>query len=447
MYKKIMAFLDFITSLIVTGLFLLGMAAMLVFARFKKESRGNIKNITQLYISIINFEESVLSTYKRDILLDGFIEKAFCYHFDFDKKSDTRAHIDKNICMNNISVHPDNAFTGAGFRKTMACLVEIKVFFAMLKVMRKEGVNIIRAHDPHLLGFNAYLLSRLTKTPFIVQVCSNYEIKDRGAKGLTFRPFMFKALERRFERAIMRSADMVMADRENYRIFGIIPKDIPDNRYANIGFFVDESHYVSSASRKSLRGDLGIPGDKKILLYVGRLCEVKYPLDLLKMFQQVLSREKDAIFLLAGEGVLENDMKAFAKQNEIEKSVFFLGKLPQDKLKDLYDAADIACFSSAGFTMIEAALAERCIVAYDFEWHSEFIGNNDRGILIPFGDYSRFAKEVLKALADSELRQKLGKEARSYAIKHYLRKDSIRKEIGFYKSIFKKRGKIIEKVL
>ena len=52
----------------------------------------------------------------------------------------------------------------------------------------------------------------MTKTPFIVQICSNYELKDRSAKGLTFRPFRFKIVERWLERAMMRSADMVMTD-------------------------------------------------------------------------------------------------------------------------------------------------------------------------------------------------------------------------------------------
>jgi len=438
MFKIPVKFFDFIASSILAGAFLLSTGMMIILPGFRKKKRRDIKEVTALYISNLDFRKSVLSTYREDMLLGGFIKRVYCYYFDFDRKTDENVYVGKNIYLNNMSVHPDNAFTRAGFKKTVGCVVVIKTFFTMLKTVREKGVNIIRAHDPHLLGFNAYLLSRLTRVPFVVQICSNYELKDRKAKGLAFSPFMFQTFERWFERAIMRGADMVMTDREHYRSFGLIPKDIPDEKYANIGFYVSKIHYTSPGAYCDLREELMIPREKKILLYVGRLAEVKYPLDLLKMFGQVLKSRKDVLLLLVGEGILKNDMKKKAEQNDFKGNILFLPKVPQDKIRDLYYTADLTCFTSAGFTMIEAALAERCIVAYDFEWHSEFIGKNERGMLVPFGDYHKFAEEVLGLLENPRLREKLGKTARSYALKHYSKKNSIEKELNLYRDIFEK---------
>src|SRR3989338_10822632 len=117
--------------------------------------------------------------------------------------------------------------------------------------------------------------------------------------------------------------------------------------------------------------DLGIPDDKKILLYVGRLEEVKYVLDLVKMMSELSKVRRDAVLLIAGDGALRDEMRDMAGRLGVSGAVKFLKRLPQEVLKDLYYTADIACFTSAGFTMIEAALAERCIAAYDFEWHGE----------------------------------------------------------------------------
>lgn len=191
--------------------------------------------IIELYLTIDNWRKSHHSDIANLLLLEGFKKKVFGYHLDFDDNAeDWAGWLNKNVHLRNIKVHK-------GPRRIGAAIVGIRTFFSMLKTMRRERVNIIRAQDPHFLGINAWILSRLTDTPFIVQICSNYEVKDRRAKGLAFKPFMFQWVERRVERAIMRAADMVLTDREHYRKVGLIPKDI--ERYGNMGFFVSDNHY------------------------------------------------------------------------------------------------------------------------------------------------------------------------------------------------------------
>ena len=447
MVKKMIGFFDLAMSMVLAVLFLPVVTAAFIVSKVARRRRREAGDIKELFLSIVDIRESVISTQKEDMLLKGFIKKVFCFYFDFEKASDEVSYFGEDIHVNIVSVHPDNAFTRLGLKKSAACLVEMKAFFTMLAVVLNEGVNIIRAQDPHLLGFNAYLLSRLTKVPFIVQICSNYEVKDRQAKGLTFRPFIFKGVERRFERAIMRAADLVLTDREHYRSFGLIPGDIPEEKYGNMGFFVSDLHYASPESRKDLRGELKIGREKKVLLYVGRLSEVKFPLELVKMLAFCLEKRKDPVLLIAGEGALKDEMRKEAHRAGISDNIIFLQKWPQDRLPDLYHTADVVCFPSAGFTMIEAALGARCIVAYDFEWHSEFIGSNERGILVPFRDSRKFAEEVLRALEDQRYRDSLGMAAREYALRNYSRESAIAKEAIFYKRVLDRRGYNFEKTL
>ncbi|MDD5438633.1 MAG: glycosyltransferase [Candidatus Omnitrophica bacterium] len=432
--------LDTIAGLVIMAAFAAVSALVLVSLAGRKRQSSGPKDIVQLYISIIDFRKSVLSTYKEDILLDGFIKRSFCYHLDFDAAYDEKARITDDIIMTNVSVHPDSALTRAGFRKLMACIVEIKALGAMLKTAVREKVTVVRAHDPHLLGFNAFMIARIAAIPCIIQVCSNYELKDRQARGLTFGPFMYKAVERRFERFIMRHADLVLTDRDHYRAFGLIPKDIPGARYVNMGFFAGTDHYIPVTRRTDLKSGLGIPRDTKVLLYIGRLCRVKYTLDLLDMFERCLQKRNDITLAIAGDGDLKDAMITAARRKGIGDNVVFLDYVPQEKLKDLYFTADIVCFTSAGFTMIEAALAERCIIAYDFEWHYEFIGNNERGILVPFRDCRRFADEVLAALDDDARRRDLGRRARAHALKNYSRAPAIEKEQEAYRRLMERRG-------
>ena len=90
--------------------------------------------------------------------------------------------------------------------------------------------------------------------------------------------------------------------------------------------------------------------------------------------------------------------------------------------------------------MIEAALAAKPIVAYDYEWHDEFIGKNERGILVPLGDCRRFAEEVVRLISDEALRRKYGQAARAYALENYSRESAVRKERDAYTGLLKKKG-------
>lgn len=446
MLKTVVRFIDILLSMVLSALFLAVALSLLLLSVLRKEKKGH-KEIVELYISIIDFRESILSTQIDDILLDGLVKKAFCYHFDFDKDRDEDVKLADNIRLKIKSVHPAGLLMKLGFIKTVACFVEFGAFFDMLDTAGAEGVNIIRAQDPHLLGFNAFLLSRILKVPFIVQICSNYELKDRRAKGLTFRPFLFKIVERAFENFIMKSSDLVLTDREHYRDFGLIPKDLPEERYANMGFFADIVHDEPPERRGDMRGELGILAGKKILLYVGRLCAVKHTVDLVRILAEVSKRYNDAVLVVAGDGELKDDMKALAGEIGLAGNMFFPGRLSQKKLADLYNTADIVCFTSAGFTMVEAALASKPIVAYDFEWHDEFIGNNERGVLVPFGDHRRFAEEIVRLINDDSSRKRYGEAARSYAVSNYSRKASVKKEQDAYRGLLKRRGYIVEEVL
>ena len=49
-------------------------------------------------------------------------------------------------------------------------LSQIEIFFFLKKLIINEKIDYIKAHDPHYNSLIAYLLSRLTKTPFLVRV-------------------------------------------------------------------------------------------------------------------------------------------------------------------------------------------------------------------------------------------------------------------------------------
>src|SRR3989304_2624467 len=97
MLKKIAGLLDLALSLVLAGLFLLAAAILLVVSKIVPFRRKDYRQIRELYLSIVDVRETVISTLKEDILLKGFKKKIFLYHFEFEKTGDEASDFGENI--------------------------------------------------------------------------------------------------------------------------------------------------------------------------------------------------------------------------------------------------------------------------------------------------------------------------------------------------------------
>ncbi len=77
--------------------------------------------------------------------------------------------------------------------------------------------------------------------------------------------------------------------------------------------------------RKTYRTEIRLE-DNYIVGFVGRLTEQKNLFRALSIFKEVKALRADAKFLLIGEGEQETELKEFAKKNEIQDDVIFLGR-------------------------------------------------------------------------------------------------------------------------
>ena len=94
--------------------------------------------------------------------------------------------------------------------------------------------------------------------------------------------------------------------------------------------------------RGSFRNSLNIPSEKKLVLFMGRL-NIKKGLDLLlPAFKQYLSRNNDAILILAGpDDGYQSEVEAFLVENDLGESVKLVGMLTGDVKKSALVDSDI----------------------------------------------------------------------------------------------------------
>lgn len=126
---------------------------------------------------------------------------------------------------------------------------------------------------------------------------------------------------------------------------------VPQERTIASPYSVD-NHYWGRAARDllpqrdALRERWGLPAERPVVLFCGKLIDKKRPLDLAKALCK-LAKQSPVSLLVAGSGEQRSELIAITSQCP-ELSVRCLGFVNQSKLPEVYAASDIISLPSAG---------------------------------------------------------------------------------------------------
>jgi glycosyltransferase involved in cell wall biosynthesis len=185
-----------------------------------------------------------------------------------------------------------------------------------------------------------------------------------------------------------------------------------------MGVYVND--YKNDKSREMLRSRYSI-NSNNVILFVGRLVEVKGCEYLLKGFKDVLARRKDVELIIVGNGPLEAELKAMARELHIDDRVRFEGFVEHRKVIDYYSLSDIVVFTSIldshGFNeglplvLLETMATGKPIIATDIAGAREVIKDGWNGVLVAQKDPGQIARNILKLLNDRTLKAKFSENA------------------------------------
>lgn len=197
---------------------------------------------------------------------------------------------------------------------------------------------------------------------------------------------------------VMNHEDLVIAKKyklceENNKIFYID------------GMGIDLSKFQQGQASKEQKESFGIKENDFAYVYVAEFSKRKNHELLLRGFAKALStlkgKEKAAALsaenlklVLAGDGILLNEMRTLATQLEISNQVIFLGYIKN--IQNLYPCCQVAVSTSRieglPFNIMEAMASGLPVIASDIKGHQELIEHGKNGLL--------FASENLEELTD-----------------------------------------------
>lgn len=132
------------------------------------------------------------------------------------------------------------------------------------------------------------------------------------------------------------------------------------------GIDTDKFKY-SSAYRKEIREELNIPEDAFVIGHVGRFLEVKNHTFIVDVFKELIKKKPNSYLLLAGTGVLLEEIQKKVEDLNLMDNVKFLGN--RSDVHKILSSIDIMLFPSLyeglPFALVEAQSAGARVVCSD----------------------------------------------------------------------------------
>lgn len=160
------------------------------------------------------------------------------------------------------------------------------------------------------------------------------------------------------------------------------------------------------------------PRDGFRLIYVGRLNREKRVEDLIRMME--ILRGRDVRLTVIGDGERRSALESRSVELGVEDHVRFLGAVASRDLPRRLIASDAFVSPLTGTALREAALCGLPIVAYDWDWVSGFLKHEQTALLAPPKDFRMMAAHVARLMEDGALRERLSRNGRSLAERHWL---------------------------
>ncbi|WP_199623716.1 glycosyltransferase family 4 protein [Paenibacillus alkalitolerans] len=220
---------------------------------------------------------------------------------------------------------------------------------------------------------------------------------------------------------------------------------VPENHIRVIPYGMD----IDSFSRRmEAESSLARPLNKKLLICPARLVPVKGHKTLLEALSMLKKVRSDWVCWFLGDGALRASLSEQARRLNLQHDVLFLGE--RSDLPSIMKQADILVLPSLQdnqpFSIMEAQIAGKAIVASDAGGIPEMVTHGETGLIFPKGDSKALYSRLNKVLSNDELRNRLGNNAQNWGRAHWSLGLRIGQTLQLYEQVMAKKRKAKEAI-
>jgi glycosyltransferase involved in cell wall biosynthesis len=262
-------------------------------------------------------------------------------------------------------------------RKKYSPIDIVKTVYDLVKICKKENINIIHAHSRYF-DYLASIAARFINISRITSVQS----KVYGMKRLSYK------------------SPYLIAPCNSIREHLVNVFRVKESRISVVNNFVDDYHNNNSA-KYSLSG-------QKILLFVGRFSKEKGVDILIQAFKKLQIYENDVRLILVGAGAEEKYLRKYIINNKLNAELI----QPYENINKYYLNAFAIVLPSRvdpfPLVMLEAGIMAKPFIGAAVDGIKEFIENGKDGLLVKPGNVDELNLAMELMINDPKRAEKMG---------------------------------------
>lgn len=298
----------------------------------------------------------------------------------------------------------------------------------LLRFIRRENIALVHCHlfTASLYGAG---IARMAGVGAVLETCHGPEVWRMG-KGLRARFWM--------DRQVGRLVDMYIAVSHAAARHLIVTKEVPKDKIRVIhnGRDLDRFALMDTQRRTATRAALGLR-DEPTILTMARLDDQKGHRHLIDALAILAPRRPNLVTLLAGEGPLEQSVRAQCAALGLGERVRFLGY--RRDVPELLEAADIvvlpSLYEGLPLVAIEALAAGRPMVATEVDGTPEVVIHEKTGLLVPPANPAALAAAIERLLDDPALASRLASVGRKFVGENFAVQRQIEQTVALYSEL------------
>jgi glycosyltransferase involved in cell wall biosynthesis len=200
---------------------------------------------------------------------------------------------------------------------------------------------------------------------------------------------------------------------------------------------IDLSRFSPQKPDSGVYAKYGLPTNKPIVMYLGRVDVEKHISVLVQAFAQV-QEQTDSYLAIIGAGTDEEFLKHLAEDLEIGDKVVFSGRVSDEDKIELLRTATVYCMPSPAelqsISTLEAMACGQPVVAVDAGAVKELCQNERNGFLCAKDNADEMADGIKKIIQDPALRKRFAAESLKIASTHDIA-HTIAKVVAIYDKV------------
>ena len=295
----------------------------------------------------------------------------------------------------------------------------IILLFLGFKYLRRLKPDVIHAHSADF-GFAISLSARLSRIP-VVNTCH----------GVTFPDKQYSFIKRFAEIFFLKHAGfkkIIVVDKNNLE--GFEEANIRNGAYIPNGVDIGRFDKEKSGRKKN---------QKIRFLFVGRLEEQKGGKYLIQAAKILVEKTKNFQVLVVGDGSQRKMLDNLTKKDKLGSYVTFLGRVGDEKLRELYCTSDVfilpSLWEGLPLTLLEAWAARLPVIVTNVGGISDICVDERNGLIVRPKDPENITEAMLRLIGDEELRRRLGKEGEELVRRNFSLDNVVMSTLNLYEEI------------